>query len=875
MPTPAVRRSFVSVVTTLAVVTASLLLASPAEAVRPLRAPDLIAPADGSFQSSTTFPIDWTALVLADSYTAQLSSRPDVNILGNLKYVEATFSDLGTHLDGPVAEGTWYWQVRGVNQDGNGPWSDVGKVTVDVTDPVVQLSSPVAGSDYKPGDTVTVSGTASDNLNLRRVAANVHDAAGEMVDNIDATSAATSLGSSNYSNTISYVLPATLADGTYYIRAAATDETGNTGVVEVPIIVDGTAPVITVDSHAPNAVLHGTETISGTATDNLSGISSVRFLLRGVKLNGALQNTILKVTAPVVGGRWSVSLDTAAHRDLGLIGIDKGYGFTVAGSDAAGNEAGVNRAIVKPVTFDNSGPSTPVGLSPQGWQLSSEAFTWAASTDLNGPVSYEVITGNHPNTNTDPASPDFGKLTSGVQAIGTTSATTFAHNLPTGPIFWQVRAKDGFGNYSAWSSPTPTQIIGTPVITSPVTGLSLSASTLTTTWTDVFGIGGVDRWEVDYFLDRDHDTVFEHEQRFVTGSPWVAGGTVSRTQQFTTDYQGDLYITVRAIYNIPFSPWDPTSDRGPWSNTVHVVRDSVGPNAPVQINPENGRMQSNPAPVLAWNQVADAVAYDVRASYDTHRTPANDNAGQLSTPNVAHDVRVTDTQYLLSGLNQGWIWWQVRAVDALGNVGPWSNIWATGVDTVQPAQVQLVAPAAQSTETTGSFDLRWLSVESGVTYTVQVSDNLTGPGPYNTSGLIYPLAGVPDGSYYWKVRATDTAGNVGAWSEPWKITVDTSVPVSPVTAFSSLVNTTTGGTDAGENLQDSPPAEGQQETLAVVDAERDSSDGSKAAASAGTTGESADSTDAVTWWLWLLAAIVAACLLGLALLLFRRRQADA
>jgi len=827
------------------------------------------------------FPIDWTALPLADTYTTQLSSKPDVNVLGNLKYVEATFPGLGTHLDGPIAEGTWYWQVRGVNQDGNGPWSDVWKITVDETDPVVNISSPVSGAIFKPGDTVTVSGSATDNLNLRRVAANLHDSSGVFVDNIDATSATTSLGTPNYSKTVSYVLPSTLTDGTYYIRAAATDETGNTGVVNVPITVDGTGPVITVDSHAPNAVLHGTETISGAATDNLSGITSVLFSLRGVKLNGFLQNTIVNITAPVVAGRWSVSLDTTPHRDLGLVGIDKGYGFTVVGSDAAGNEAGINRAILKPVTFDNSGPSTPVGITPQGWQLSSDAFTWTASTDLHGPVSYEVITGNHPNVDAD------GKLTSGVQVIGTTSATSLPFALPVGPVFWQVRANDGFGNYSAWSSPTPTQIIGTPVITSPVTGLTFSGSTLTTTWTDVFGIGGVNKWEVDYFLDRDHDTVFEHEQRFVTGSPWVAGGTVSRTQQFTSDYQGDLYIKVRAIYNIPFSPWDSTSNQGPWSNTVHVVRDSVGPNAPVQVNPENGRMQNNPSPILDWNQVGDAVAYDVRASYNTNRTPNNDNAGQLNLPNVVNNVRVTDTEYPLSGLNQGWVWWQVRAVDALGNVGPWSNIWATGVDTVEPGQVQLAAPVDESTETTDTFDLRWLSIESGVKYTVQSSDSddvdgngeltqLIGTSPQDTSALIYPLAGVPDGVYYWQVRATDTAGNVGGWSEVWSVTVDTSVPSSPVTPFSNPGTTTTGGAGTGNagGQAESQQAEGQEQTLALVDEETDASDASKPASSTGAAGDNTSQTNSVAWWVWLVAAIIAAFLLLLALLLFRRRQAE-
>ncbi len=37
-----------------------------------------------------------------------------------------------------------------------------------------------------------------------------------------------------------------------------------------------------------------------------------------------------------------------------------------------------------------------------------------------------------------------------------------------------------------------------------------------------------------------------------------------------------------------------------------------------------------------------------------------------------------------------------------------------------------------------------------------------------------------DTTYYWKVQAADSAGNIGAWSEVWECEIDTTAPTSPV-----------------------------------------------------------------------------------------------
>src|SRR6185436_13849233 len=94
-------------------------------------------------------------------------------------------------------------------------------------------------------------------------------------------------------------------------------------------------------------------------------------------------------------------------------------------------------------TVDADAPSVPTNLSPNGWTVSSDAFTWSASTDVHGPVTYEVAIGNHPNLVGGPNSGT--AMSSGFVSLGTTTSTSFAHVLAIGATFWQVRAIDTVG----------------------------------------------------------------------------------------------------------------------------------------------------------------------------------------------------------------------------------------------------------------------------------------------------------------------------------------------------------------------------------------------------------------------------------------------
>jgi parallel beta-helix repeat protein len=106
-------------------------------------------------------------------------------------------------------------------------------------------------------------------------------------------------------------------------------------------------------------------------------------------------------------------------------------------------------------------------------------------------------------------------------------------------------------------------------------------------------------------------------------------------------------------------------------------------------------------------------------------------------------------------------------------------------DTTPPPTPSLISPGNGSTTADATPILDWSDVSdpSGVTYSLSIAKD---PGfasiLFDKSGLTvstYELTSgesLPAGTYYWRVRAVDGAGNVGSWSENWSFTVSAVIP---------------------------------------------------------------------------------------------------
>ena len=141
-----------------------------------------------------------------------------------------------------------------------------------------------------------------------------------------------------------------LSDGEHKFVAVFKDAAGNeTQSSSNVFVVDRTAPIVKITSPSIGDVKSGEITVTGTATDETSGISEVTVHLRKVKSNGKLDGFLTSITVPVVDGKYSTTIDSSLYGD-GL------YGVTVIGNDKAGNQNVGGGTHLKSFTIDNTKP---------------------------------------------------------------------------------------------------------------------------------------------------------------------------------------------------------------------------------------------------------------------------------------------------------------------------------------------------------------------------------------------------------------------------------------------------------------------------------------------------------------------------------------
>jgi hypothetical protein len=203
--------------------------------------------------------------------------------------------------------------------------------------------------------------------------------------------------------------------------------------------------------------------------------------------------------------------------------------------------------------------------------------------------------------------------------------------------------------------------------------------------------------------------------------------------------------------------------------------------SPILSSPANNAFVSNAVLVNTWQPSSGAARY-IYESY-------NDAA--------ATSVRVTDTttdtsQSTTDIANGTMLWWRVKAVDAEGNAGAWSDLWQVTIDRTAPLTPTGGAPHG-TTIVTNNFYFTWNSStdnQTAVGYEFRFSQDASqvGTAPDNSSAWMSSVlsdptlhsTGASDGIWYWQVRAVDGAGNRSLWSEVWNVTLNTAPsPVAP------------------------------------------------------------------------------------------------
>ena len=138
----------------------------------------------------------------------------------------------------------------------------------------------------------------------------------------------------------------------------------------------------------------------------------------------------------------------------------------------------------------------------------------------------------------------------------------------------------------------------------------------------------------------------------------------------------------------------------------------------------------------------------------------------------------SSTSYSQTGLSSGTYYYRVRGVNNCSN-GSWKNGGAMSVSSAPAAPSSI---SYNSSDCDGSFAVSWASSSLATSYSLQRATNSSFTGAttvYAGGSTSYSQTGLAQGSYYYRVRATNSCGNSG-WRSGSLIKV-ISTPSAPAT----------------------------------------------------------------------------------------------
>ena len=182
-----------------------------------------------------------------------------------------------------------------------------------------------------------------------------------------------------------------------------------------------------------------------------------------------------------------------------------------------------------------------------------------------------------------------------------------------------------------------------------------------------------------------------------------------------------------------------------------------------------GGNDSQGRPTLKWNAVSGAAKYEVYRSYSEN--------GTYTKYSTTTGTSYTNTGYIENGNTY---YYKVRALDAKGTAGPWSDVVAV------TCRLGLTAPSVTGgNDAQGRPTLKWNAVSGAAKYEVYRARSKNGDYiKYSTvTGTSYTnISYIENGNtYYYKVRALDANGTAGAWSSIVSVTYKQTLPAPTVT----------------------------------------------------------------------------------------------
>jgi large repetitive protein len=360
--------------------------------------------------------------------------------------------------------------------------------------------------------------------------------------------------------------------------------------------------------------------------------------------------------------------------------------------------------------------------------------------------------------------------------------------LADGTYYWRAEATDSAANVSGWSATNSFTVDtvppGNPTFVSPSDGGRVN-SQLSATFVDS---DATDSGSVEFQVCGNStctaggDPLASGSSAVVTGGTAVSWAPAGLTGTPPTGY----YWRIRGV--------DVAGNQSAsWSATRSFTYDTNPPGTPTLSGPADGSYLGA-APALGGtfgsSDTGDSGTIGFQVCSDA--ACATVEASGSSASGLANGATGTWTP---GGLADGLHYWRARGQDAAGNLSGWSSTESFTLDTTPPADPALGAVAARAQTTpqlsatfsdppaTDSGTLVFQLCTTSSCGTVLQSNTATGVAENGT--VDWTPTSLAEGAYDWRVRATDAAGNLSAWSDG-SFVVDRTPPGLP--AFVSPAN---------------------------------------------------------------------------------------
>jgi len=220
------------------------------------------------------------------------------------------------------------------------------------------------------------------------------------------------------------------------------------------------------------------------------------------------------------------------------------------------------------------------------------------------------------------------------------------------------------------------------------------------------------------------------------------------------------------------SGWDPDYGHGR-INALAALQSVATPSAPTLSSISNPDGDGDY--LVDWSDVPNAASYTLQE---------DDNAGFASPAAIYNGA---NSQVQVTGRGPGAWYYRVQASNGAGN-SPWSS--------TQSVTVEPNAPTLNAINNAGNEDayqVSWSTATGAASYTLQEDDDASFSSPtvrYAGAATQYTVTGQPGGTWYYRVRASNSGGD-GPWSNVRSTTV---APAAlPAPTLQAIVNPTQGG----------------------------------------------------------------------------------